>query len=205
MPKLNDRPRKKITSSFFDGACDSICSGSLRLPPAQTPRGLKRLSKNSEVIFLQTLRTKVLQPLWLVLAIAAVPATAPAMQQGSLTIETADGRSLPFAIELAQTRKELEIGLMNRSSLGPDAGMLFDFGGVQQVNMWMENTLIPLDMVFIGEDGRVAGVAERAIPMSRAIIASPGPIRAVLEINGGTADRLHIAIGDKVVHGIFKH
>ena len=104
-----------------------------------------------------------------------------------------------FNIELAVTVQQQTQGLMYRHSLAADAGMLFDFHQVKPIAMWMKNTFIPLDMIFIADDGRIAGIAERAIPQSQDIISSPGAIRAVLEVNGGTASRLGLKIGDHVI------
>jgi uncharacterized membrane protein (UPF0127 family) len=140
-----------------------------------------------------------------ILMIASLPRLGAAMGTSHLTIETVDGRSLPFTIELAQTAEEQSLGLMNRRSLAPDAGMLFDFGPERPIAMWMKNTLIPLDMIFISADGRILGIAERTVPLSLETIGSPGSIKAVLEVNGGTADRLHIHSGDRVSHPIFGH
>jgi uncharacterized membrane protein (UPF0127 family) len=119
------------------------------------------------------------------------------------TIKTAGGQSVTFTVEVARTEDEQHRGLMDRPSLAADAGMLFDFHATQPIAMWMKNTLIPLDMLFITEDGRIAGIAQRAIPNSTAIISSPVPVRAVLELNGGTCDRLHIAVGDRLIQPAF--
>lgn len=141
----------------------------------------------------------------LVLLFLLFPWSVRAADNAHLSVETADGRSLPFSVEVAQTPEELSRGLMNRTSLPADAGMLFNFALDRQVAMWMKNTLIPLDMVFIRADGTIAGIAERTVPMSLEIIPSPGPVRAVLELNGGTADRLRIKTGDRIVHPVFSH
>jgi uncharacterized membrane protein (UPF0127 family) len=134
----------------------------------------------------------------LVLSFLLLPSVAWALDTAQVTIKTNDGRSLDFTVELAKTPEEQRVGLMNRPSLPANGGMLFDFGMERPVAMWMENTLIPLDMIFIANDGKILGIAERTVPMSREIIASPGPARAVLEVNGGTADRLHIKTGDRL-------
>lgn len=108
-----------------------------------------------------------------------------------------------FTVEVAATSEQLSQGLMYRRTLAADAGMLFDFGEDKPVSMWMKNTLIPLDMVFVAHDGRVMGVAQRTVPGSLEVISSPGPVRGVLEVNGGTAERLGIRAGDRLVHPLF--
>jgi hypothetical protein len=77
--------------------------------------------------------------------------------------------------------------------------MLFDYGEVQPVAFWMKNTKLPLDMLFIAEDGRIVGITPHAVPYCEALVPSPGPVRAVLELNAGTAERLGVAVGDEVV------
>jgi hypothetical protein len=108
-----------------------------------------------------------------------------------------------FTIELAVTPEQKMRGLMFRKHLDPDKGMLFDYGSSLEISMWMKNTYIPLDMVFIDEKGRIAHIVERTIPMSEEYIGSDGFIRAVLELNGGTVSRLGIKLGDQVAHEIF--
>lgn len=90
------------------------------------------------------------------------------------------------------------IGLMNRKELAADSGMIFDFENNGVVVMWMKNTLIPLDMLFITAEGRISGIARNAVPLSLERIAAPGPVRYVLEIKGGVAERLGIRPGDRV-------
>ncbi|MGN6551215.1 MAG: DUF192 domain-containing protein [Pararhizobium sp.] len=114
-----------------------------------------------------------------------------------LTIETGSGTHA-FEVEEAVTRAEREYGLMNRKSMPPDQGMIFRFDSEQPVDMWMKDTLIPLDMVFIRGDGTVAGIRADAVPLSEEIIPSPGPVRFVLELNGGTAARIGAKPGDRV-------
>ncbi len=108
-----------------------------------------------------------------------------------------------FTVEVAKTPDQLSQGLMYRRTMAPDAGMLFDFGETRPVSMWMKNTLIPLDMLFVTADGRVAGIAQRAVPESLAVISSPVPVRSVIELNGGAVSRLGIAVGDQVKHPMF--
>jgi uncharacterized membrane protein (UPF0127 family) len=122
--------------------------------------------------------------------------------KSKLVIETAKGK-FPFDIELALTPPQMEQGLMFRRSLAADAGMLFDYGDPQPIAMWMKNTLIPLDMVFIGKDGTVVDFRERAVPMSLDTIEPKVPARAVLEVNAGTAQRLGLQVGNTVHHAFF--
>ena len=119
-----------------------------------------------------------------------------------LTIETTAGR-FEFTVELADTRARRARGLQHRKTLAADAGMLFDYKEARPVSMWMKNTRLPLDMLFIDAEGRVAHVAENTKPLSLTPIPSGKPVRAVLELDGGTARRLGIRTGDRVYHPIF--
>ena len=94
---------------------------------------------------------------------------------------------------------------MYRKSLPEGTGMLFDFKRDQDVSFWMQNTYIPLDMVFIRGDGRILRIQENAEPLSTKLIPSGGPVRAVLEVIGGTTRKLGIAAGDRVAHPIFSN
>jgi uncharacterized membrane protein (UPF0127 family) len=109
-----------------------------------------------------------------------------------------------FSVELAKTDKERETGLMYRKELADGRGMLFDFTPEQQVSMWMKNTFISLDMIFIGADGRILRIAENTEPQSLKIISSGGPAKGVLEVIAGTAKKYGIAPGDKVGHALFR-
>lgn len=142
----------------------------------------------------------------LVVVIPCVPAQAQGLAgfpRSKVDVVGPSGSRHGFAVEVASTPEQLSQGLMYRKTLPADAGMLFDFGESKPVSMWMKNTLIPLDMVFIAADGRVVGVAQRAVPGSLEVISSPGPVRGVLELNGGTAERLGIRAGDRVLHPLF--
>jgi uncharacterized protein len=119
-----------------------------------------------------------------------------------LTIETADGPR-KFTVEVATAPAQMEQGLMFRQSLAPDAGMIFDFKAPQPAMMWMKNTLIPLDMLFVDAQGRIVHIHERAVPGSLETIGSGAPVRAVVELNGGTVARLGIRLGDRVEFPIF--
>jgi uncharacterized protein len=139
----------------------------------------------------------------LVLMLASLAATAAAeVKTSSLVIDT-EGGARRFIVELAATPEEQAQGLMFRRALAADAGMLFDLGGTRIATFWMKNTLIPLDMLFIDADGRVVDIHERAVPLSEAMIESKVPVRAVLELNGGSAARLGIHEGDIVHHALF--
>jgi uncharacterized protein len=128
-----------------------------------------------------------------------------AAEQQTIEIASKSGVHV-FSVELAVTDEERERGLMFRKHLPEGQGMLFDFKREQEVSMWMENTYIPLDMIFIRRDGRIWRIAENTEPLSRAIISSDGPVLAVLEVIGGTAKKLGIAPGDRVGAPMFaKH
>lgn len=124
----------------------------------------------------------------------------PPLERSALFVETQDGDLHRFVVELADDRESRRRGLMFRENLGPDEGMLFDFERERPVSMWMKNTLIPLDMVFIRASGRIAGIHSEAEPGSLASIRSPEPVRYVLEIPGGRAAELSIEAGDHVRH-----
>jgi uncharacterized membrane protein (UPF0127 family) len=119
-----------------------------------------------------------------------------------LTIVSATGPHR-FKIEVAETPDQMTQGLMFRTSLAADAGMLFDYKKPTTATMWMRNTSISLDMLFVDEQGRIIDIHERAVPQSLDIITAAAPVRAVIELNGGTAARLGIAPGDRVVHPVF--
>lgn len=116
-----------------------------------------------------------------------------------LSIASANGEHR-FTVEVVDTFETRAQGLMFREQLAPDAGMLFDFKESRQVAFWMENTLIPLDMIFIRADGTIANIHVNAKPLDRTSIPSDGPVMFVLEIPGGRSVELGIAAGDKVVH-----
>ena len=124
--------------------------------------------------------------------------------RGSLVLHQADGTERAFDVELAVSPQQQAQGLMYRQSLAADAGMLFIYRPARPVSMWMKNTLIPLDMLFIAEDGEIVKTVERTVPLSLTTISSDDRVRAVLEINGGMVNRLGIRPGDRVVHPAFE-
>lgn len=135
---------------------------------------------------------------------AALPAGAlESFQKSSLTVETASGGRYRFDVELAQTMAQQAQGLMFRESMAADAGMLFIYDSVRPASFWMKNTLLPLDMIFIAADGRVVNIHERAVPGSLDSVNSAGPVKAILELNGGMSARLGIRPGDRVRHETF--
>lgn len=120
-----------------------------------------------------------------------------------LTIAARTGRHA-FAVEVMRTDAERSRGLMYRRTMAPDHGMLFDFKAVAPVAMWMKNTYLPLDMVFIRADGIIARVATGTEPLSTKVIPSGEPVLSVLELNAGTTARLGIHAGDRVEHSLFR-
>lgn len=115
-----------------------------------------------------------------------------------LTIQTLDGKKHEFTVELATTDAQRQQGLMYRKSMGQTNGMLFDFKMDREVTMWMRNTLIPLDMLFISKAGKIEHIHAGAVPRSESIISSRGAVRYVLELNGGSAKSFGIKTGDTV-------
>jgi uncharacterized protein len=109
-----------------------------------------------------------------------------------------------FAVEVAATEEQRQQGLMFRRELPEGRGMLFDFKQDQNVTMWMKNTYISLDMIFIRADGRIHRIAENTEPESTKVIAAGAPVRAVLEVIAGTAKKLGIRPGDRVAHPLFR-
>jgi uncharacterized protein len=141
-----------------------------------------------------------------VLAVALISAAADFAAAAELqTLEIASKTGVhAFQVEMAITPEEKEHGLMFRRELPEGHGMLFDFQFDQNVAFWMKNTYIPLDMLFIRADGRILRIAENTEPLSERNVPSGGPVRAVLEVIGGTAKKLGIAAGDRVGGSIFK-
>lgn len=108
-------------------------------------------------------------------------------------------KTYKFSVELALNRLQQAQGLMFRQRMAPDAGMLFVYRRDEPMAMWMKNTSIPLDMLFIARGGSIRRIVERTVPMSESVIPSGGPVVAVLELNAGTASRLGLQTGDTVL------
>ena len=134
--------------------------------------------------------------------VLSAPAALAELETSPLTIESANG-SHAFTVEIADEPEEITTGLMNRESMDPDAGMLFDFGQPREAAMWMKNTLIPLDMLFMDPQGKVIAIARETVPGSLRTITPGVPVKSVLELNGGRAEELGIEPGDEVIHPIF--
>lgn len=120
-----------------------------------------------------------------------------------LFIDTSAGERHRFRVYEARTPAERSRGLMFVTDLAFDEGMLFDSGRVEHASMWMRNTPLSLDMLFVFPDGEIARIERETVPYSRTIIPSGRPVRAVVELNGGIAAELGIRAGDRVVHPLF--
>jgi uncharacterized protein len=145
--------------------------------------------------------------LWLTSLIIVMGLSPVAIGQSSsteaLSITTFGGVIHEFQVELASTFEEKARGLMHRERLAPSSGMLFLYTKELRQSMWMKNTLIPLDMLFIRRNGRISHIHQRAVPMSLETISSRGRVLAVLELSGGTVSRLNIKVGDQINHPAF--
>jgi uncharacterized membrane protein (UPF0127 family) len=140
----------------------------------------------------------------LALAVFNAAALTPSQAAGRTTIEIVSSTGVhAFSVQLATNDAERERGLMFVKSLPEGQGMLFDFKRDQPVSFWMRNTYIPLDMIFIAGNGRIMHIAENAKPLSDDLIPSQYPVRAVLEVIGGTAEKLGLKPGDRVTGSIF--
>lgn len=151
-------------------------------------------------------RLPALVVLFFVAALAAQAQTGPQpkLKLETLEILTKTGIRV-FRVEFAETEEQRRIGLMFRKELPDGEGMLFDFVRPQPVAMWMRNTYVSLDMIFIRADGTIANIAKKTTPFSEQSIFSDGYVKGVLEVAAGTADRYGIAAGDTVAHRIFQN
>lgn len=148
---------------------------------------------------------------WAVVAVLALAGTAraqvnddptgpqPKLPTEPLSITSDSGKVYNFTVEIAATPQQQAYGLMFRPSVAPDAGMLFPEVPAAPVQFWMKNTIVPLDIVFIGPDGKIISIAENAIPYSLKPIPSGGAVAATLELQGGITATDGISVGDKVV------
>lgn len=163
------------------------------------------LSKRRDVLAgLAALAISGVMPLAPRAALGQQPAGVP---QGRLAVEPlairTKGGTIHFLVEMARSPAEQSKGLMFRTEVPDGTGMLFVHERPRPVAMWMKNTPTSLDMLFIEATGRVQKIAPRTTPYSEAVLASDGPVAGVLEIRGGEAERLGIAVGDSVHHPHF--
>jgi uncharacterized protein len=141
---------------------------------------------------------------FLVIATVFMPHVSNAqMKRDTLILVTAAG-DRKIDIEVARSVDEQAKGLMFRTSLADTSGMLFPYTPPRELTMWMKNTYIALDMVFIRPDGIVHRIEARTEPLSETIVSSGGPMAAVLELSGGAAERLGLKAGDRVIYPHFK-
>lgn len=144
---------------------------------------------------------------WMLVALAPSAAFAQSAQpSGALEALTivSGGKRHVFQVEVMRTPDQRARGLMHRNYMPADRGMLFDFARTEPVAMWMQNTFITLDMLFIRADGTIARIAERTEPLSTRTIPSGEAVLSVLEVNGGVSEKLGIKPGDRVEHILFK-
>ncbi len=120
----------------------------------------------------------------------------------TLTI-ISSGESYLFDVEVALTSEQQQLGLMHRTYLPPDAGMLFLYRPPQRIRMWMKNTFVSLDMLFVKGDGRIVSIAERTVPLSLTPIGPDVYVSGVVEVLSGTVERLNLQLGDRVLHPYF--
>lgn len=132
----------------------------------------------------------------------AAAARPQVLAKSELAIVTLKGPQHRFTVEVARTPEEQATGMMYRRSMAENSGMLFVFPRPRIASFWMQNTYIPLDLIFIGQDGRIIGIHANAKPHSQDVMESPGPAIAVLEIAGGMSSRLGLAPGDRVIHSL---
>ena len=174
----------------------------------------ERLSSRRQLGYGCTMKSSIwlLTVVMLAAAVAGLDPLQPArgaetggpFEWSELTIVTAQGNRHRFRVEIVATSGDRAQGLQGRQRLEPDAGMLFAYATPEPVIMWMKNTFIPLDMIFIGADGRIVNIAPDTEPQSLAFIESAGPVKGVLEVRAGTAARLGIRKGDRVLHRSFE-
>jgi len=141
----------------------------------------------------------IVAPILPSLAAEPKPAAAPvALEKAPLSITDRQGNKHNFTVEIARTQKEKEAGEMARTSVPDGAGMLFLFNPPEAAAMWMHDTPVSLDIVFIGADGRIQAISERAVPFSERRLTGQGESVAVLETAAGAMEKAGIVVGDQV-------
>jgi uncharacterized membrane protein (UPF0127 family) len=167
--------------------------------------GVSALMNFASMVARLRIRGRMMMALGAAFAVLVTLDANPAAQAASfqpLEIATRSGVQV-FSVEMATTEEEKQTGLMHRKELPDGKGMLFDFSPEQQISMWMKNTYISLDMIFIRADGRILRIAENTEPLSTRIISSGGLAKGVLEVIAGTAQKYGIQPGDRVAHPLF--
>lgn len=139
----------------------------------------------------------------LLFVVASAAGADVSLKVETIAVVTSQGRA-NFEAEIADTPEARSIGLMYRTEMGDDHGMLFDFGLTRPVSMWMKNTPLSLDMIFADETGKVLYVVAGTVPFSEDIISAPVPVRSVLEVKAGTAGRIGVKPGDRIESRIFR-
>lgn len=134
----------------------------------------------------------------------AIPKTIT-FETETIAIETKAGKTFDFVVELAKTPAQQQRGLMYRTELAQESGMLFLFNTAGMRSFWMKNTLIPLDILFLNHNGTIQHIHHNAKPQDLTSISSKQPAKAVLELNAGASDRMGIQEGDLIVHPFFKN
>ncbi|MBX4926124.1 DUF192 domain-containing protein [Rhizobium binae] len=150
------------------------------------------------LVLFHAIRSAVLALFFLV-ALPALGEESMRFDKEPLLIRTAAGKTLHFTVEVAVTDDQRAQGLMFRKTMAEDAGMIFDFGESRRVAMWMENTILPLDMLFADNTGTIRHIKENATPYSRDIIDSMSPVKYVVELNAGVVGKLGIEVGDRIM------
>ncbi|RFB95336.1 hypothetical protein B5K11_10390 [Rhizobium leguminosarum bv. trifolii] len=151
-----------------------------------------------DLVFLHAIKSAILA-LFFMVALPAFGQEQVRFDKEPLLIQTAAGKVLHFTVEIASTPDQRAYGLMFRKSMADDDGMIFDFDEPRRVSMWMENTILPLDMLFADETGTIRHIKEKAVPYSRDIIDSMGKVKYVVELNAGIVSKLGIKPGDRIV------
>ena len=187
-------------------AADSRCALSLTRSTVCDPSIEDNVSQNFTRLKWKTLQTIVkcfLLALMMVTYSSRETKTEEiSFEKSEIWIETQTTRE-HFVVEVAVTPKQRQQGLMFRAKMPRDMGMLFNFGDEIRLAMWMKNTLIPLDMLFVNKNGTIHRIVQNTIPLSLQTIAGGGPTLAVIELNAGVTQQLGIKSGDKVIHEIF--
>jgi uncharacterized membrane protein (UPF0127 family) len=137
---------------------------------------------------------------WMLVEARHVKTGDPFFPVARVDILRADGTKASFAMQVATTLRQQTDGLMSHDRLAPNEGMLFLWQDDQMVKMWTKNTPMPLDMLFVARGGRIAKIIAEAAPRDLTLLASDAPVRAVIEIGGGEANRQNLNLGDKVLY-----